>query len=351
MPRRSDGTVVVYAPFSRDSESIVGLLAPHKVSTHTVGSLAALVDRLGEDVGAVLMSEEALVQPNWRRLADAINEQPSWSSYPFILLVGQKRFGNPETIYNVLPAEMTNVIILERPMGSATLLSAVRWALAGRRRQLLSRDHLQRLEESARQQAVLIRELAHRVKNTIAVLQSIVTQTLKARSDVDDLRETILARFAALARAHDLLLGTDFAAADFGELVRRSLEVYGDRFIASGPPIDLSPQASLSFALVLHELGKNAAKYGSLRSHRGLVDVSWNVSGKTFAFQWQERGVPGVKRPTRSGFGSRLIRSTLEGLGTVNLSYEPPGFHLSLSADLDRLRYGVPDGEGLASHA
>lgn len=344
MPHRSDGTVVVYAPFSRDSESIVGLLAPHKVSTHTVGSLSALVDRLADDVGAVLMSEEALVQPSWRSLADAINAQPNWSSYPFILLVGQKRFGNPETVYNVLPAEMTNVIILERPMGSATLLSAVRWALAGRRRQFLTRDHLQKLEENARQQAVLTRELAHRVKNTIAMLQSIVTQTMKPGGDVDELRETILARFAALARAHDLLLGTDFAAADFGELVKRSLEAHGDRFVASGPSIDLSPQASLSFALVLHELGTNAAKYGSLRTPQGRVDVSWDVNGETFAFQWRERGASGVQTPTRSGFGSRLIRSTLEGLGTLDMSYEPQGLHLALSADLDRLRHGVPDG-------
>ena len=228
-------------------------------------------------------------------------------------------------------------------MGSATLLSAVRSALAGRRRQFLTRDHLQKLEESARQQAVLTRELAHRVKNTIAVLQSIVTQTMKTRSDVDDLRETILARFAALARAHDLLLGTDFAAADFGELVKRSLEAHGDRFVASGPPIDLSPQASLSFALVLHELGTNAAKYGSLRSPQGLVDVSWDVNGEKFAFQWQERGASAVPPPTRSGFGSRLIRSTLQGLGTLNMSYEPRGFQLALSADLDRLRHGVPD--------
>jgi two-component sensor histidine kinase len=344
MPHRSDGTVVVYAPFSRDSESISKLLAPHHIATHSVSSLSALVDRLGDDVGAVLMSEEALAQPNWRILADAINSQPSWSSYPFVLLVGQKRFGNPETVYNVLPTELTNLIILERPMGSATLLSAVRWALAGRRRQLITRDHLQKLEENARQQAVLTRELAHRVKNTIAVLQSIVTQTMKPRADVNDLRATILARFAALARAHDLLLGTDFAAADFGELVNRSLEAHGERFIASGPQIDLSPQASLSFALVLHELGTNAAKYGSLRSPQGVVDVSWDVNGDTFAFQWQERGASGVQQPTRSGFGSRLIRSTLEGLGTLKLSYEPPGFQLALSAELDRLRHGVPDG-------
>lgn len=344
MPHRHDGTVVIYAPHSRDSESIIRVLSPHGVRTEQVGSLQALVDRLGEDIGAVVMSEEALAQLNWRSLADAINDQPNWSSYPFILLVGQKRFAKPETVHGVLPTELTNLIILERPMGSTTLLSAVRWALAGRRRQFLTRDHLQKLEENARQQAVLTRELAHRVKNTIAVLQSIVTQTMKPRADVDDLRETILARFAALARAHDLLLGTDFAAADFGELVKRSVEAHGDRFVVSGPSIDLSPQASLSFALVLHELSTNAAKYGSLRSPKGRVEISWGVAGGRFSFHWREESDRAIRPPMKSGFGSRLIRSTLEGLGTLETSYDPLGFQLHLSADLERLRHGIPDG-------
>lgn len=74
------------------------------------------------------------------------------------------------------------------------------------------------------------------------------------------------------------------------------------------------------------------------------MDVSWNVDGETFLFQWQElNGHHSVRPPTRNGFGSRLIRSTLEGLGTVKMSYEPSGFRSALSADLDRLRHGIPD--------
>ena len=341
MPHRSDGKAVVFAPFSRDADSIIGVLAPHGIEADSVGSMSELVAQLNDNTGAVVMSEEALGQPNWTSLVEAINLQPTWSSYPFLILVGQKRFSNPETIYRVLPAEMTNVIILERPMGSATLLSAVRSALSGRRRQFLTRDHLQKLEDSSRQQAVLTRELAHRVKNTIAVLQSIVTQTLRPRPEVDDLQKTIMERFAALARAHDVLLGNDFAGADFSDLVNRSLKIHGGNFYLDGPAIDFSPQASLSFALVLHELGTNAVKYGALRSPRGIVDVTWQIVDDVFNFRWLEREGKTIKAPAKRGFGSRLIRTTLEGLGNLEVSYDPAGFQLAFSAKLERLRYGV----------
>ena len=341
MPHQSDGKVVVFAPYSRDAESIIRTLAPHGIEAGAVDSVASLVPQLGDEIGAVLMSEEALAQLHWKSLVTAINAQPSWSSYPFILIVGQKRFSNPETVFSVLPAEVSNVIVLERPMGSATLLSAVRSALAGRRRQFVTRNHLRALEENARQQALLTRELAHRVKNTIAVLQSIVMQTLQPRREVDDLRLTIVERFAALSRAHDLLLGTDFAAADFKELVDRSLDIHGGNFVVDGPSIDLSPQASLSFALVMHELGTNAAKYGSLRCKDGIVRVSWQIVGDMFHFSWVEQEGEAIEMPVHSGFGSRLIRSTLEGLGDLDLSYEPSGFQLAFSTKLERLRYGV----------
>ncbi len=290
------------------------------------------------------MSEEALVQTDWTGLIKVINAQPTWSSYPFIMLVSRRSAtSHPEHIYSVLPSEITNVILLERPMGSATLLSAVRWALAGRRRQFVTRDHLQKLQDNARQQALLTRELAHRVKNTIAVLQSIVTQTMRPYPDVDNLRVLIVERFAALARAHDLLLGTDYAVANFRALVERSLQVHAGNFAIDGPDVDLSPQASLSFALVLHELGTNAAKYGALRSPEGMVVVRWQVADSVFELSWREEKGPKVEAPKHKGFGSRLVQSTLAALGDLKLAYEPSGFQLAFSTSLDRLRHGVPD--------
>jgi two-component sensor histidine kinase len=286
------------------------------------------------------------VRPQWSSLVAAIEAQPTWSSYPFVLLIGQRRgLGQMESVYSVLPPQISNVVILERPMSAATLLSTVRWALAGRQRQFTTRDHLDELERNAQQQRLMTRELAHRVKNTIAVLQSIVTQTMRPHPQMSEVRDQIIERFSALARAHDLLLSTDFTAADFGELLQRTLSVHGNRFITEGPALQLSPQASLSFALVLHELATNATKYGALRTAGGAVDIKWNIDQPpekpVFHFSWQESGGPPVSKPEAQGFGSRLIRSTLAGLGTVDMEYAPSGFVLRFSGQLSALTHSV----------
>jgi hypothetical protein len=101
-------------------------------------------------------------------------------------------------------------MVLERPMSSTALLSAIRWALAGRRRQFLTKSHLDELERSTKQQQLMTRELAHRVKNTIAMLQSIVGQTMRPFPEMNGVQEQIVERFSALSRTHDLLFTTDF---------------------------------------------------------------------------------------------------------------------------------------------
>lgn len=347
MPHAHDGKVIVFAPFARDAQSIETVLTQHGMVVERVGSLHGLADRLNDDVGAVVMTEEALSQEDWKPLISAANLQPSWSAYPFLLLIGQKRsYHETQLIYAVLPSEITNVMVLERPMGSATLISAVRWALAGRRRQFVTRNHLRELEQRSNQQRLMTRELAHRVKNTIAVLQSIVTQTMHPYPEASEIQETIIQRFGALARAHDILIGTEFAAADFRELARTTFSVHPGVFELDGPDIRLSPQASLSFALVMHELATNSLKYGALR-FGGKVHLLWSISDETrsgFTLIWRESGGPPAKTPAKLGFGTRLIKSTLSGLGTVELKYGLAGFELMFVADVRTLTHAVvPD--------
>lgn len=345
MLHQHDGKIVVLAPFARDAQSLVSVLDGQGILTDVVTSLAELVSRLDENLGAVLMTEEALSQPDWSALIEAALAQPSWSAYPFILLIGHKRvFAQSEAVYSILPSEITNVMVLERPMGSATLISAVRWALAGRRRQFVTRDHLDELERNSEQQRLMTRELAHRVKNTIAVLQSIVTQTMRPFPEMEAVKDVIAERFSALSRAHDLLLGTDFKAADFRDLVDRQLSVHQGHFRTEGPSLRLSPQASLSFALVLHELATNSIKYGSLKSPAGRVEISWSHDANDtpmFSFRWRERGGPETTEPQRTGFGTRLIRSTLSSLGTVDFLYPSSGFELAFSGELRGLTHSV----------
>ena len=347
MPHAHDGNVLIYAPHARDARSVATVLTQQEMGVEEVTSLQALSARLGDDVGAVVMSEEALAQQDWSPLVQAANRQPSWSAYPFILMISQKKsFHETQLIYALLPVEITNVMVLERPMGSATLISAVRWALAGRRRQFVTRDHLLKLEQHTRQQRLMTRELAHRVKNTIAILQSIVTQTMNPYPETFHLQEVIVQRFTALAGAHDILIGTEFAAADFRELATKTLSVHPGNFELDGPDVRLSPQASLSFALVLHELATNSLKYGALTT-RGKVALRWVIAQgdpTLLELRWSETGGPPAKKPERPGFGTRLIKTTLNGLGKVDLHYGDRGFELAFAGNLENLTHAVvPD--------
>lgn len=340
--------VVVYAPFARDGDSLVQLLQGRGHNALGVKSLDQLVGQLDDNLGAVLMTEEALAQSNWSALLDAVRSQPSWSSYPFILLIGRhKSAGRTEAVYGLFPPEVTNVIVLERPMSSTALLSALRWAISGRRRQFLTRNHLEELERSTRHQNLLTRELAHRVKNTIAMLQSIVTLTMRPYPEMAAVRDQVIDRFSALSRTHDLLLSTQFASANFPDLVHRTLSVHDRPFAATGPDLEVSPQAALSFALVLHELATNAIKYGAFSATKssGSVTLDWRVQGaepqRTFEFSWRERGGPKVVEPSQSGFGSRLIRTTLGALGTVQTDYLEQGVELRFTGQLSGLTHSL----------
>jgi two-component sensor histidine kinase len=332
---------------------VCSILAARKFETNVVGSLNELAAELGTDTGAVVLTEDAMVGRDWSRLVKALQEQPSWSSYPFIFIIGRRNAElSPHAAHGLLPPELTNVMMLEKPMGSATLLSAVDWALGGRRRQFQTRDHLRELEQSAARQRLMTRELAHRVKNTIAVLQSIVSQTMRPFPEMGGVKDRLVERFAALARAHDLLLTTDFHSAMFHQLVTASVSVHdgdGTHVTIDGPDFEISPQAALSFALVFHELATNAVKYGALSNDTGRVAVHWGFTrDDQLELMWREHGGPAVVEPEAKGFGSRLIRTTLAGLGQVSVAYPADGLEVTFVGPKEGLTYSVvPDFEAV----
>ncbi|RZL78083.1 MAG: PAS domain S-box protein, partial [Sphingomonas sp.] len=200
-------------------------------------------------------------------------------------------------------------------------------------------------ERAIEHQNLLIGELAHRMKNTMAMVQAIVHQSLRSATSLADARENVVSRFEALARAHDLLTKADWRLADLSTVVRGALStvVEEGRVTIEGHAVDIGARAALSFTLVLHELATNAIKYGALSGPDGRVSVRWrddpSESGRALLFSWSEQGGPPVSAPTRKGFGARLIDSIGRGFGgRSELRHDPSGVVWLTSARLDRLK-------------
>lgn len=199
-------------------------------------------------------------------------------------------------------------------------------------------------KKSEEAQALLMHELSHRVKNTMAVVQAIVTQSLRNVSSVEEAGVKVQSRLATLARAHDILINRNWISASLEDVVRGTIHSSGmqedNRLRISGPLVTLGPQQALSISLVIHEMLTNAVKYGALSNEGGSVDVLWEINGNqtpALAFVWQETGGPLVTAPTRKGFGSKLISSSLKALGDIDIRYLPQGLRLALTADLVKL--------------
>lgn len=194
------------------------------------------------------------------------------------------------------------------------------------------------------QQRFLMGELSHRVKNILAVVVSIARQTLRNAKTLEDASEALLSRINALAGAHDVLMRHHWAAAEMTSLVAGAMQLHDTekQVVISGPDIRLGPQAALSIALVLHELGTNAVKYGALSETAGRVDISWTSEIEAdephLVLRWRETGGPSVVAPTRTGFGSRLITHSLSSFGTVTMDYAPSGLVLDFTAPMKRVQ-------------
>lgn len=199
-----------------------------------------------------------------------------------------------------------------------------------------SRD-LSELKQAEELQRLLGNELNHRVKNTLATVQSIVNQTLRGADDTEVARTTLNARIVALAGAHDLLTDRGWAGADLADLAARAVAPFVSGQIALvGPSVDVSPNQVLALSLALHELATNAAKYGALSHPEGRVELRWQVQAGRLNLSWRESGGPRVVPPTRQGFGSRLIEHALSRDldGKTRLEFDPEGVRCSIVAVL-----------------
>jgi len=196
------------------------------------------------------------------------------------------------------------------------------------------------------QRTLLINELNHRVKNTLATVQSLASQTLRNTERSADARQMFEARLLALSRAHDILTRQSWQGASLREVVDRALDPFrtdDGRLSVEGIDVRLSPKQALALSMALHELATNAAKYGALSNDSGRVEVAWRVvleGAGELQLTWTESGGPPVVPPTRTGFGSRLIqRSLAHDLGgATSIEYRPQGVISVIKTPLESAR-------------
>jgi len=199
-------------------------------------------------------------------------------------------------------------------------------------------------EAADKLQRLILEELHHRIKNTLATVTAIASQSLRTATSMEHGREAIEGRLIALGRAHDLLMQVSWANASLVQTVRGATEPYDSqgagRFSISGPDIGITSGAVIALALTFNELCTNTTKFGALSVPAGRVEIAWNVDEKERRLRliWTEKDVPAVEAPTRRSFGTRMMGSLGQQLhGDVELAYVSSGFIYTLSVPLSSL--------------
>lgn len=211
----------------------------------------------------------------------------------------------------------------------------------GRRLVLESIRDVTERKQMEERQSLLMAELSHRVKNTLAVVQSIAHHTYRTSRSGEQFIARFDGRIAALAAAHNLLVEANWVGADLAALAREQLQPYlsepPDRVTMTGEPVSLPADLATPFALVLHELATNAVKYGALSQPTGRVQLSWTLVSRNHLSSlrviWRETGGPPAGRPTETGFGSVLIENAMPR-ATVSRVFRPEGFVCTIEINL-----------------
>jgi PAS domain S-box-containing protein len=224
----------------------------------------------------------------------------------------------------------------------------------------IARDVSERKQAEALQR-LLVEELNHRVKNTLATVQAIASQSLRLAKDPRDFIASFTGRVRSLARAHNLLVETRLQGVDMLDLVREQVLLEGSddtRIAWSGPRLVLDPQVAVHLAMVLHELATNARKYGALSVAEGRLVIAWEMltnGGRKLLMNWTESGGPKVSAPDRRGFGTTLIEQTLQGHGgEAHVRYAADGVTCNVRlplADEGQQRIGTLGASGVLEAA
>ncbi len=205
-------------------------------------------------------------------------------------------------------------------------------------------------EASDRLQKLILEELHHRIKNTLATVSAIASQSLRNLPGAEHAQHAIEGRLLALGRAHDLLLQARWTSADLGKIVRGATEAFDNpdvpKFTIAGPDVRMTSGAVIAIAMTLNELCTNTTKFGALSVPAGRVDIAWTLDPRMqrLHLKWTENNGPAVRAPDKRSFGTRLIETLGRQLkGEVRLTYEPTGFVYALDVPLASLASIAPE--------
>src|SRR6476619_4803877 len=352
---RPDGTLVHFVPYPTPLYDVSGTLIG------AVNMLVDITDRKHADVHAqrlasiVQSSDDAIISKDlngiitsWNGGADRLfgyTAEEVIGKPITILIPGDRMDEEPEIIERVRRGERVDHYdtVRRRKDGSMIDISLTVSPLKDSDGRIVGASNITRditeRKRAQEQQKLLVKEMKHRIKNSLATVQAIATQTLNQRAEE---RDAFIARLHALGNAHDLLTSETWQAASLQAIVNQALkpfqEKHNERIAVEGPTdVWLDSTKSVVVAMVIHEIATNALKYGALSNGSGYISVKWMQHSRPSLVKlvWQESGGPEIGPPQRKGFGSHLIERAFGGqLGTAQLVFNPEGLCCFLEIDL-----------------
>lgn len=327
--------VLVYAPLANDAEAIGGALKDFDIPLCICRDEGEFRNGLAAKPLCAVISHEVAGQATADMLEAELAEEPSWSTLPLIFLVADVSRLPPACRAMIERNPPANAIVVQRPAKPVVLRSVIRTQIRLRQRQFETDRLMQELGEAERYSRFLLSELRHRVGNMLAVTESMVRMTARQHDDVDAFRDTIAMRLGAMARASQLLSNDGYGQTPLVEIIRQHVEPYcqsEDQLSLDGPEISLDGRKAFNFALIVHEMATNAAKYGALGRADGHLNVGWDASGDGFNLAWKEISGATISPPSSKSFGSIAIEQMARQLGAESrMDFEKDGLRWRFS--------------------
>jgi two-component system, chemotaxis family, CheB/CheR fusion protein len=356
---RPDGSRVPFAPYPTPIFNASGKL---------VGAINMLVDLTGlrdietvhERLAAIVeSSDDAIVSKDlngvivsWNRGAERLfgySADEVIGKSIMIIIPEEHEHEEPEILARIRRGERVDhyETIRRRKDGSRVNISLTISPVRDGRGRIVGASKIARditdRKRAEEERNLLVAELSHRVKNTLATVISISHQSFSKADNPEEARHSFDARIRALAQTHGRLAEANWSGIAIETMLVDELAPYrrddGDNVRLSGPPVALNPRCALTLGLTIHELATNAAKYGALSTRQGRVDVTWTVDREAaeLAIRWSEHGGPPVRPPQRRGFGRLLVERVLVSdlHGRVDMDFAPAGFGCAIALPFD----------------